>query len=323
MRSYKEIADIVREQGDAILERRRIRAQRIKRISCAVSGLCAAVIIGTAVWHNSALNKAPNPDFGKIPAVTPTETTAVTTETSPATTASTAVTEVKTTSAKAETVITSAAAQTTAISASQTVTQAPATSVNTPAVTTAARITGTSEENVQTTTLAAGPGNTSVGDPHSGEEIAVITPVTTNTASAEFIVTTVSAISARTTTVSGTTPEGPVTTSNTGIAEIFVTTVPGAPEIGTTVTEVADEEMIKEHFSEISFSRRNYTYDRSVDYKPDLTIYMPFDDYLLQAGDGSSCTAKTQLYMPETEEKNHLWVKFDKKAEYCLYILNN
>lgn len=324
MRSYNEIADIVREQGDAILERRKIRAQRIKRISCAVSGLCAAVIICAGVWHNSALRNVIGPDSGKIPIGTPTEITTAATEAASVTTASTAVTEVKTTSVKAETVTTSAA-RTTAINAVQTstknaVTYQPVTTTIPVRTTTAAVITGTSNVNAQTTTLTERPGNTSVTDPHGGEEEEVIRPVTTNTCNLTGTVPTVSEITSQTTTIAGISPEdGPVTTSNTGIAEIFVTTVPGAQEIGTTVIEVADEEMIKEHFSEISFSRRTYTYDRSVDYKPDLTMYMPFDNYWLQGVDGSSCTAKTQLYMPETGKKDHIWLKFDKKKEYCLY----
>ncbi|MBO7472905.1 MAG: hypothetical protein J6U00_02690 [Ruminococcus sp.] len=322
MRSYKEIADIVREQGDAILERRRIRAQRIKRISCAVSGLCAAVIIGAAVWHNSALNKAPNPDFGKIPVVTPTETTAVTTKEASVTTASTTVNEVKTTSAKAKTATTSAA-HTTSINVSQTISQTPVSYVNTTAVSATVRVNEISTENVQTTTLTVNEGNTSAGDPHGAEESMVITPVTTEPGNEKLTVTTVNEITIQTTTISVTSPDGPVTTSNTNTAEIIVTTVPTILEEDATDTEILDEETIKARFSEINFNRRTYSYDRSVDYKPDLTIYMPFDDYLLQAGDGSSCTAKTQLYMPETEEKNHLWVKFEKKAEYCLYILNN
>ncbi|MBR5683799.1 MAG: hypothetical protein IKW96_11110 [Ruminococcus sp.] len=114
MRSYKEIADIVREQGDAILERRKIRAQRIKKISCAVSGLCAAVIVGVAVWHNSSLKK--DPGFSGDDIVTSAATEAVTAETSAevTTTAST----VRTTAAKTtvSTVRTTQTARTTTVS---------------------------------------------------------------------------------------------------------------------------------------------------------------------------------------------------------------
>ncbi|MBP5578427.1 MAG: hypothetical protein J6X56_02935 [Ruminococcus sp.] len=320
MRSYKEIADIVREQGDAILERRKIRARRIKRISCAVSGLCAAVIICAGVWHNSVLRNVIGPDSGKIPIGTPTEITTAATEAASVTTASTAVTEVKTTSVKAETVTTSAA-RTTAINAVQTstknaVTYQPVTTARTVS-TAAAVITGTSNVNAQTTTLTERPGNTSVTDPHGGEEIA---PATTEPCNLTGTVPTVSEITSQTTTIAEISPEdGPVTTSNTGASEIIVTTV---PEESTTVIKVTDEETIKEHISEITFSRRTYTYDRSVDYKPDLTMYMPFDNYWLQGVDessGTACTAKTQLYMPETGEKDHIWLKFDKKKEYCLY----
>jgi len=323
MRSYKEIADIVREQGDAILGRRKIRARRIKRISCAVSGLCAAVIIGAAVWHNSALRNVTGPDSVKIPSEITTETAAVTTEAAAVTTASTVVTEARITSAKTATTRTSVTTQT-AINDVQTstknaVTYQPVTTAIPVRTTTAAVITGTSNVNAQTTTLTERPGNTSATDPHGGEEIA---PATTEPCNLTGTVPTVSEITSQTTTIAEISPEdGPVTTSNTGASEIIVTTV---PEEGSTVIAVSDEEAIKEHFSEITFSQRTYTYDRSVDYKPDLTMYMPFDNYWLQAVDetsGTAYTAKTQLYMPETGEKDHIWLKFDKKKEYCLYTV--
>ena len=328
MRSYKEIADIVREQGDAILERRKIRARRIKRISCAVSGLCAAVIIGAAVWHNSALRNVTGPDSVNIPSEITTETAAVTTEAAAVTTASTAVTEARITSAKTATTRTSVMTQT-AINDVQTstknaVTYQPVTTAIPVRTTTAAVITGTSNVNAQTTTLTERPGNTSATDPHGGEEIAEIAPATTEPCNLTGTVPTVSEITSQTTTIAGISPEdGPVTTTNTGSSEMLVTT--SATEAMAIIVEAPDEDMIKERFNEISFSQRTYTYDRSVDYKPDLTMYMPFDNYWLQAVDessGTACTAKTQLYMPETGEKDHIWLKFDKKKEYSLYTAN-
>ena len=322
MRSYKEIADIVREQGDAILERRRIRAQRIKRISCAVSGLCAAVIIGTAVWHNSALRNVTGPDSVKIPSEITTETAAVTTEAATVTTASTAVTEARTTSAKTAATRTSVTTQT-AINDVQTstknaVTYQPVTTAIPVRTTTAAVTNGTSAENVRTTIPVTSPGNTSVGDPHGVEEGEEITPATTNTCNAAVTFTTV------TTTIAEVAPDVPVTTRNTGTAEESLVTT-AATEARAIIVEAPDEDMIKERFNEISFSQRTYTYDRSVDYKPDLTMYMPFDNYWLQAVDetsGTAYTAKTQLYMPETGEKDHIWLKFDKKQEYSLFTAN-
>ena len=58
MKSYEETIASVFEKGDAILESRRIRALRIKRISAAVSGICAAAIIGFGVLHNNAAKEA-------------------------------------------------------------------------------------------------------------------------------------------------------------------------------------------------------------------------------------------------------------------------
>ena len=58
MTDYKQIADLVIKEGDAILERKRIRAIMVKRVSLSASGLCAAGIIGIGVWHNNNIKNA-------------------------------------------------------------------------------------------------------------------------------------------------------------------------------------------------------------------------------------------------------------------------
>ena len=58
MMDYKEMAEIVTREVDAILERKKIRAMRIKKVSLAVSGLCAAVIVCVGAWHFSSSMKS-------------------------------------------------------------------------------------------------------------------------------------------------------------------------------------------------------------------------------------------------------------------------
>ena len=52
MKSYEETIASVFAKGDAILESKRIRARRIKRISCTVTGLCAAAVVGFGITYN-------------------------------------------------------------------------------------------------------------------------------------------------------------------------------------------------------------------------------------------------------------------------------
>ena len=53
MKSYEETIASVFAKGDAILESKRIRARRIKRISCTISGICAAAIVGFYAIHSN------------------------------------------------------------------------------------------------------------------------------------------------------------------------------------------------------------------------------------------------------------------------------
>lgn len=59
---YKEMAAIVKARGDKILEERRIRAIRIRRVTTTVSSICAVAVICLGVWHNSTIKRAmPDP----------------------------------------------------------------------------------------------------------------------------------------------------------------------------------------------------------------------------------------------------------------------
>lgn len=58
MIDYKQIADLVIKEGDAILERKRRRAITVKRVSLSASGLCAAGIVGLGVWRNDKIKIA-------------------------------------------------------------------------------------------------------------------------------------------------------------------------------------------------------------------------------------------------------------------------
>ena len=109
MMDYKEMAEIVTREVDAILERKKIRAKRIKKVSLAVSGICAAVIVGVGAWHFSSDIKKPDENFNGSGIVSETETTtanAVTT--AKVTTITAATTEIKSakTTTKSTTAIT-------------------------------------------------------------------------------------------------------------------------------------------------------------------------------------------------------------------------
>ena len=64
MRKYDKmtlkVAERIFENVDKILEQRKKRAAKIRHISYAVSGLCAAVIVCVGVWHFSSSMKMPN-----------------------------------------------------------------------------------------------------------------------------------------------------------------------------------------------------------------------------------------------------------------------
>jgi hypothetical protein len=110
MMDYKEMAEIVTREVDAILERKKIRAMRIKKVSLAVSGLCAAVIVGVGAWHFTSNMKKPDDSFNGSGIISETETTtsanAVTTAKVTTVTAATTETKAAKTTVKATTAIT-------------------------------------------------------------------------------------------------------------------------------------------------------------------------------------------------------------------------
>ena len=75
MMDYKEMAEIVTKEVDAILERKRIRSMRIKRVSLTASGLCAAVLVCFGVWKlRPSLENKNNFDDTNIVITTETKT---------------------------------------------------------------------------------------------------------------------------------------------------------------------------------------------------------------------------------------------------------
>ena len=130
MMDYKEMAEIVTREVDAILERKKIRAMRIKKVSLAVSGLCAAVIVCVGAWHFSSSMKMPKDTFNNSDLIYETDTTinSVTTTNNSFATVSSATTENASSSgttaaystSKITTSVTSSVAKRTTISVSTT-----------------------------------------------------------------------------------------------------------------------------------------------------------------------------------------------------------
>ncbi len=101
MMDYKQMAEIVTKEVDAILERKKRRAILIKRISITASGLCAAAIVGIGVWHSREIK--PSLEHSDIPVISETsETTQQSSESS-----ETAATSITTADATTETAVTS------------------------------------------------------------------------------------------------------------------------------------------------------------------------------------------------------------------------
>lgn len=165
MMDYKEMAEIVTKEVDAILERKKIRAMRIKKVSLAVSGLCAAVIVCVGAWHFSSNMKKPDDSFNNSGIISETETTTanavttakVTTFTFTTTETKAAKTTVKTTTAIAtsevskNTARTSSSVSVTSVKATSSATKIPSVSSTTKTITTQIQTTG-----VQNLTTATG-----------------------------------------------------------------------------------------------------------------------------------------------------------------------
>ena len=59
MDRYEKSAEWLIKRGDAIISERKRKAAIIRRVSFSVSGLCAAIIVGVGIWHNSSINTPP------------------------------------------------------------------------------------------------------------------------------------------------------------------------------------------------------------------------------------------------------------------------
>lgn len=216
MMDYKEMAEIVTREVDAILERKKIRAIRIKKISLAVSGLCAAVIVGVGAWHFSSNMKKPDDSFNNSGIISEAETTtanavttaknttvtAATTETKAAkTTAKTttvaATSEVSKTTAKITSVVSAITVRTTASATQQPQTTEKATSANTSATAATTSIQNVTTSKAITTSIIPSTFTPTTGVFTVGTTTYVLTtalPTRTTTTQGDFsvITTTVS-----------------------------------------------------------------------------------------------------------------------------------
>ena len=62
MDRFEKHAEYIMERGDRILAEKRRKASIIKRTAFSVSGLCAAIIVGVGIWHNSSIKTPPDID---------------------------------------------------------------------------------------------------------------------------------------------------------------------------------------------------------------------------------------------------------------------
>ena len=122
MRKYDKmtlkVAERIFENGDKILEQRKKRVAKIRHISYAISGLCAAVIVCVGVWHFSSSMKMPNENFHGSEIISATKPAATETNTSNViehTTTQTAIITTKTETATQTTATTSNATRTEAV----------------------------------------------------------------------------------------------------------------------------------------------------------------------------------------------------------------
>ncbi|MGN0616271.1 hypothetical protein [Ruminococcus flavefaciens] len=122
MRKYDKmtlkVAERIFENGDKLLEQRKKRVAKIRHISYAISGLCAAVIVCVGVWHFSSSMKMPNENFHGseiISATEPATTEATTSNVVKHTTTRTAIITTKTETSTQTTVTTSNATRTEAV----------------------------------------------------------------------------------------------------------------------------------------------------------------------------------------------------------------
>ena len=259
MREYDEktlqSAERVFEKGDKIIEQRQKRAAKIRHISYAVSGLCAAVIVCVGVWHFSASPKFPNDNSDGSGLVTATVTTAestVTTTNAPAVTGTknTSVTEKATVPSTARTTVTTANNTTANVTASS----APASSVRTTPVQTSASA-STTVTSVFVTSV------TDTTSTQGQQKPGILTSVYTT--AEPVVTTTVSTVVPRTTAAFSTV--SPTRTTTSAMSTADVTSV-------TTSLAGADTTGILQYFHDSSATvviKKNYTY---VTYEKENTL---------------------------------------------------
>lgn len=115
MKTYDETIDAIFSKGDALIEQRRQKSVKIKQTSYAVSGVCAAAIVGVGIWRMNDLKKLPDNRHSEIETMEETTTTGTQTETY--TTTSTVVSDTEktknTTAATTKNTVTSSSQTTT------------------------------------------------------------------------------------------------------------------------------------------------------------------------------------------------------------------
>lgn len=246
MMDYKEMAEIVTREVDAILERKKIRAMRIKKVSLAVSGLCAAVIVGVGAWRISSDIKKPDDSFNGSGIVSETETTtanavttakvttdtAYATETKPEKTTVKATTATVTSEVSNNTAGTASSVTVTPVRTTASATEQVRTTAKTTAVNTSTSVTSSVTETTSATTTQKIPATMPLTDVH--------TVATTAT----YAVTTVSPTI--TTTVSPT-----------------VTTTVNSMELPTTTYVIGYEDIDKQEISKTVAAKKS-EYERSL-----------------------------------------------------------
>lgn len=142
MRNYKEIAEIVKERGDAVIAERSDRARRRKSITLSVSGVAVSAAAAFCIWQNIGTDKnivpqldnsniiedmpgvTTSPDTEKVSAVS--QTTAVKTSAAKKTVSTASATSASEVSSKATSVSSAVTAVTNTSSAAVTVSAVPA-----------------------------------------------------------------------------------------------------------------------------------------------------------------------------------------------------
>lgn len=166
-----KIAERVFEKGDEILEQRKKRAAKIRHISYAVSGLCAAVIVCVGVWHFSSSMKMPNENFHGSEIISETEPDTTETNTSN-------VIEQTTTQASIITTQTEPTTQTTATTSNAIRTEAVLQTTKVPQTTKVLQTTvhiQTTADNVQTKSTTTAPAITAITTLTYAEVVNIVT----------------------------------------------------------------------------------------------------------------------------------------------------